>query len=357
QPGYDMHGLPIEVQVEKTLGITNKKEIEDLGIEKFVATCRTFALDLLNKMTDQFRALGIWMDWDRPYMTIRNEFIEAAWWTLGRAHERGLLYEALRSTQWCSRDETALADAEIEYSDETDPSIYVKFPLRDRPAESLLIWTTTPWTHTAPGHGPEDFELGQTLGLPVFSPVDGRGHFTNEAGVYADKPVKEADAVIIEDLRAANALFAAETLVHAYGHCWRCKTPILYRATVQWFLRVTPIKAKMVDEVRRVAWYPEWAGAARQMDWTQNLRDWCLSRQRYWGIPLPIWRCTKCGHWIVVGSSDALRKAPGYADGMDLHRPGIDQIVLPCPKCREEMRRVPDILDVWWDSGVASWAS
>src|SRR5207247_1709406 len=144
QPGYDMHGLPIEVQVEKTLGITNKKEIEDLGIEKFVATCRTFALDLLNKMTDQFRALGVWMNWDRPYMTIRNEFIEAAWWTLGRAHERGLLYEALRSTQWCSRDETALADAEIEYSDETDPSIYVKFPLRDRPAESLLIWPTTP---------------------------------------------------------------------------------------------------------------------------------------------------------------------------------------------------------------------
>src|SRR5947199_341989 len=451
QPGYDIHGLPIEVQVEKALGITNKKEIEDLGIEKFVSTCRTFAVDLLNKMTDQFRALGIWMDWDRPYMTIRNEFIEAAWWTLGRAHERGLLYEALRSTQWCSRDETALADAEVEYSDETDPSIYVKFPLRDRPAESLLIWTTTPWTlpanlvsavhpqfvyskvkvvrgdcvvflwtmeatvptvmvrggvtayevaetttgdklvglayahpladkvpyqatvtgewvhrvvssstveaehtglvHTAPGHGPEDFELGQTLGLPVFSPVDGRGHFTNEAGVYADKPVKEADAVIIEDLRAANALFAAETLVHAYGHCWRCKTPILYRATVQWFLRVTPIKAKMVDEVRRVAWYPEWAGAARQMGWTQNLRDWCLSRQRYWGIPLPIWRCTKCGHWIVVGSSDALRKAQGYADGMDLHRPGIDRVVLPCPKCREEMRRVPDILDVWWVNG------
>src|SRR5437867_8446089 len=146
QAGFDMHGLPIEVQVEKTLGITNKREIEDLGIEKFVTTCRTFALDLLNRMTDQFRALGIWMDWDRPYMTIRNEFIEAAWWTLGRAHERGLLYEALRSTQWCSRDETALADAEIEYSDETDPSIYVKFPLRDRPAESLLIWTTTPWT-------------------------------------------------------------------------------------------------------------------------------------------------------------------------------------------------------------------
>src|SRR2546425_11171463 len=146
QPGYDMHGLPIEVQVEKTLGITNKKEIEDLGIQKFIDTCRTFALDLLGKMTAQFQSLGIWLDWDRPYMTIRNEYIEGAWWTLNRAHERGWIYEALRSVQWCSRDETALADAEVEYSDETDPSIYVKFALSAGTNESLLIWTTTPWT-------------------------------------------------------------------------------------------------------------------------------------------------------------------------------------------------------------------
>lgn len=457
QPGYDMHGLPIEVQVEKALGITNKKEIEELGVGKFVETCRAYSLELLNKMTEQFKALGIWLDWDRPYMTIRNEFIEAAWWTLSKAHGKGLIYEALRSTQWCSRCETALADAEIEYSDETDPSIYVTFPLVDRPGESLLIWTTTPWTlpanlaiavhpgftyakvkvpsgatmecvwtlessvpavmglasrtgyevvetktgeqlvgsayvhplaakvpyqatvagewvhrvvasefveaehtglvHSAPGHGPEDFELGQRLGLPAFSPVDARGRFTPDAGAYEGKTVKEANPEIVEDLRAANALFAAETFVHAYGHCWRCRTPILYRATVQWFFRVADIKPKMVQEVQRVRWSPDWAGNARQLDWTQNLRDWGVSRQRYWGIPLPIWRCANCAHWTVIGSAEALRKGSGYKDGMDLHRPGIDAVLLPCPKCKDDMRRVPDTVDVWFDSGCASWAS
>src|SRR5213594_3640188 len=382
QPGYDMHGLPIEVQVEKTLGITNKKEIEELGIEKFVNTCRTFATDLLQKMTKQFQSLGIWLDWDHPYMTIRNEFIEAAWWTLKHAHEREWIYEALRSIQWCSRCETALADAEVEYAEETDPSIYVKFSVARKPNESLLNWTTTPWTlpanlaiavhpdfqyakvkvphgkkseyiwvmesavpdtmarggvtkysvvetkkgsdlvgfaylhplrtklpyqkgvegkwvhkvvpsetvvaeytglvHSAPGHGPEDFELGQKLGLPAFSPVDARGHFTDDAGAYAGQSVREANPRIVADLRAAHALFAEETIVHAYGHCWRCKTPILFRATVQWFLKVADVKPKMVEEVGRVTWFPDWAGSARQLDWTSNLRDWCISRQRYW---------------------------------------------------------------------------
>jgi len=457
QPGYDMQGLPIEVQVEKTLGITNKKEIEELGIEKFVNTCRTFATDLLRKMTAQFQSLGIWLDWDRPYMTIRNEFIEAAWWTLKHAHERDWIYEALRSIQWCSRCETALADAEVEYADETDPSIYVKFRVARKPNESFLIWTTTPWTlpanlaiavhpdfqyakvrvphgktpeyiwvmesavpdimarggvtkysvvetkkgsdlvgltylhplrtklpyqkgvkgkwvhkvvpsetvvaeytglvHSAPGHGPEDFELGQKLGLPAFSPVDARGHFTDDAGTYAGQNVREANPRIVADLRAAEALFADETIVHAYGHCWRCKTPILFRATVQWFLKVTDFKPKMVEEVGRVRWFPDWAGSARQLDWTSNLRDWCISRQRYWGTPLPIWRCAKCTHWTIIGSADALRKANGYSAGMDLHRPGIDRVVLPCEKCDGEMRRVPDTVDVWFDSGVSSWAS
>ena len=456
QAGYDMHGLPIEVQVEKTLGITNKKEIEDLGIERFVTACREFSLDQLRKMSASFQQLGVWLDWDRPYMTIANEYIEGAWWTFKRAHERKLLYEALRSIQWCSRCETALADAEVEYADETDPSIYVKFPLKDRPGEALLIWTTTPWTlpanlaiaahpaftyakveltrggrteylwmldstvetvmkltqaahevvetrkgdqlvgweythplagkvpyqatvtgewvhkvvasevveaertglvHSAPGHGPEDFELGQRLGLPVFSPVDERGRFTPDAGAYAGRHVREANSLILADLKDLHALYAEETLVHPYGHCWRCRTPILFRATVQWFLRATDLKPKMLDEVRRVKWYPDWAGSARQTNWTEGLRDWCISRQRYWGAPVPIWRCGKCSEWTVVGSAAELRGARGYTEGMDLHRPWIDNVLLACPKCGGDMARVKDIDDVWFESGVASWAS
>jgi len=356
QPGYDMHGLPIEVQVEKTLGITNKKEIEDLGIERFVNTCREFGLDLLKKMNDQFVRLGVWMDWEHPYVTITNEYIESAWWTLKKAHEAGLLVEAEKSLQWCARCETALAEAEVEYSDETDPSIYVKFPLVGRPNEYILVWTTTPWTlpanlcvamnpkfkyakvrvtragktehlwlveenlkpvmdaagvekyqivdelpgarmegwsythplagkvpvqrtltgqwihkvvpsdtvtsestgfvHTAPGHGPEDFELGQKLGLPILSPVDERGVFTQDAGEYAGKTTREGSGIIVQDLSASRLLFAEETITHRVGHCWRCKTPILFRVTVQWFLKVGEIKAKMLEEIGRVKWTP-----------------------------------------------------------------------------------------------------
>jgi len=456
QAGFDMHGLPIEVQVEKSLGITNKKEIEEFGIEKFVATCKDFSMGLLKRMTEQFSSLGVWFDWDHPYMTIENYYIEAGWWTIKKAHERGLLYEALRALTWCSRCETALAEAEIEYWDETDPSIYVLFPFRSRPGEGILIWTTTPWTipanlavavhprltyarirfqrdgkshdvwmlesnvakvlgeadvqqyqvlerergemlvnweyvhpleskvpyqksvsgqsvhrvllsetvtgentgvvHIAPGHGPEDFEIGQAHQIPMFSPVDESARFTADAGEYAGKHIKEANAIIVKDLAASGHLLSSGQVTHRYGHCWRCHSPVMYRLTTQWFIKVTEVKNRMLEEIDRIKWTPEWAGASRQHEWTVNLRDWCITRQRFWGTPMPVWRCGSCGTIRVVGSMAELREGSNYTEGMDPHRPWIDKVTFKCPKCAATQTRVRDIIDVWHDAGICSWA-
>ncbi|MFQ5815328.1 MAG: isoleucine--tRNA ligase [Candidatus Hydrothermarchaeaceae archaeon] len=447
QAGWDCHGLPIEVKVEEKLGIKNKKEIEELGIDRFVGECKKWATEHIKLMGEQFRRLGVWMDWDSPYTTMRNEYMEAAWWTLKKANKKGLLTKDLRVVTWCPRCETALADAEIEYQDRSDPSIYVKFPLVDRENEYILIWTTTPWTlianlavmvhpdyeyvraktkegvfilakelapvlkeklgmeyevlsvhrgsdleglrysnplstlvsppdnsyvviltpeyvtleegtgcvHSAPGHGPEDFEVGSQYGIPPICPVDERGVFTEEAGRYAGKIVKKDDKVIIKDLKEKGALVASESMVHRYGHCWRCKTPIIYRATEQWFIQVSKLREKMLKEIDKVEWVPEWAGSARFKDWVSNAKDWTISRQRYWGIPLPIWVCGKCGGLEVVGSRGEL-EAKANLTVTDLHKPEVDKVTLQC-NCGGTMRRVPDVLDVWFDSGVAAWAS
>ncbi|MEE9593401.1 MAG: isoleucine--tRNA ligase, partial [Thermoplasmata archaeon] len=456
QPGYDMHGLPIEVLVERALGIKNKRQIEEeVGVAEFVEQCRAFALERLQRQTKEFRQMGVWMDWDNPYMTITNDYLQSAWWTLRKAHDAGLLVKAKRSLEWCPRCETPVAANEIEYWDETDPSIYVEFPVVGK-EESLLIWTTTPWTlpanlavavnpdftyvrvrfqrngqtptvwvaeenvvavmeeagiedfevlstvqgeelvgveyehplvqevptqarfkgewvhrvlpsdtvtkeftglvHIAPGHGPEDFEIGQRHGLEIFSPIDETGRFTEDGGKYAGLPTREANEAIMVDLEAQGALFLRGEIVHRYGHCWRCNTPILYRATDQWFVQVTKVKDRMLAEVNRVRWTPDWAGSSRQFDWVQNARDWTVSRQRYWGIPIPIWECAE-GHMRVIASAAELRDARGFDEGMDLHRPWIDEVTLVCEEDDGEMRRVPDILDVWFDSGVAAWAS
>ncbi|MDI6855764.1 MAG: isoleucine--tRNA ligase [Candidatus Thermoplasmatota archaeon] len=441
QPGYDMHGLPIEVQVEKTLNIRNKKEIETFGVERFVSKCKEFALECMHKMTSQFSALGVWLDWNKPYLTITNNYIESAWWTLKKAYGKQLLFRALRVLTWCPRCETALADAEIEYWDEKDYSIYVKFKLRDR-AGFLLVWTTTPWTlpanlavavhpefnyveakfddrdtlilveerledvmrisnyeryqilkrykgrdiegldyihplaeevpihkdrvhkviladfvtsentglvHIAPGHGEEDFEAGEKYGLEPLSLVLGSGSFDSQAGKYAGLNIKDANSIIIEDLKRKNLLLASDYVIHRYGHCWRCSTPIIYRATKQWFLKVTAVKEKMLEELEKVKWYPEWAGLSRFKEWVSSARDWCISRQRYWGIPLPIWVCEKCSNLKIVTSREEL-------GAQELHRPWIDKVILECDKCRANMLRVNDVVDVWLDSAVCSWA-
>lgn len=455
QAGWDMHGLPIEVKVEELLGIRSKHEIEDkVGIDEFVKKCREFSLINLEKMTKQFKRLGVWLNWDTPYRTIDNSYIESVWWSIKRAGERGLLYKDLRVITWCPRCETALADAEIEYKDVRDPSIYVKFKVLNEENTYILIWTTTPWTipanlavcvhpeyvyaeikidderlilakdllesivklagikeyeivkefygnellglkyehplrdevpfhravdgkyvhaiisgthvkldegtgcvHTAPGHGPDDYEIGKEYDIPIFSPVDEKGIFKEEAGKYKGSYVKKADDEIINDLREKNSLFYHGEIEHRYGHCWRCKSPIIYRATEQWFLGITKLKRKMMEEIDRVEWIPEWAGASRFKDWVRSAKDWTISRQRYWGIPLPVWICEKCNEKKIVGSLDELKKyAINFEDEIDLHRPWVDKIKLKC-KCKSTMKRVPDVIDVWLDSGTATWAS
>ena len=452
QPGFDMHGLPIEVQVEKKIGVRSKREIEEFGIDNFVTTCKNFAQELRGSMTEQFKRLGVWMDWEDPYQTLKLSYIEAAWWTLSKAYDKNLLVSDSRVLTWCPRCETALAEAEIEYWDEKDPSVMVEFPLAEGEG-SLLIWTTTPWTlpsnmavaahpdfdyvkmrmkdgkrsktviilesqaehvaskggfsetevlermkgkdlegleyvppfdiddryrrktewrhkvvladyvekdntglvHTAPGFGPDDYETGKKYGLDPFCPVNEAGRFTEAFPLLAGKKVKTTDQDILKYLEDRGILFASEKTQHRYGHCWRCKSPIIYRNTKQWFLKVTDIKDKMLAEVDRVKWVPEWAGTSRERNWVEGARDWCVSRQRYWGIPMPVWTCP-CGEKRVVGTYEELKEGDGYTEGMDTHRPWIDGVTFECPRCGGEMHRVQDVLDVWFDSGVAGWA-
>ncbi|MCU0632731.1 MAG: isoleucine--tRNA ligase [Methanolinea sp.] len=447
--GYDMHGLPIEVRVEQMLGFSSKKDIERFGIGPFIERCRTFAATNKDIMSEQFKRLGVWLDFDDPYQTMHPGYIEAAWWTLKRADEEGMLERGFRVVNWCPRCATAIADAEVEYWDERDPSIFVKFPVEGVDGEYLVIWTTTPWTlpanvavavhpdflyarveavrdgkkevlwiaedlvesvlrkgryqdfsitgkrsgkemcgmtfhsplreqvplqkeishrvvtadfvtmentgmvHIAPGHGWDDYLLGCRENLPIICPVDIQGHFTGEAGMLSSLFVKDADPVVLQEL--GHHLLASDQVVHRYGHCWRCKTPIIYRATSQWFLKASLLKERMLEEVKKVTWYPEWAGSARFYDWIKEARDWCISRQRYWGIPIPIWTCSSCGKHRVIGTIRELEEASGVPV-QDPHRPWVDQLTIPC-SCGGSMLRVEDIFDVWFDSAVASWAT
>jgi isoleucyl-tRNA synthetase len=438
--------------VEKSLKISSKKDIENIiGIDRFIAECKKYAVDNVKSQTRAFKNIGVWMDWDHPYITYDENYMQSVWWTIKQAHEKNLLYKGVKVVHWCPRDETALAGYEVtqDYRMTKDPSIYVKLPIRDTPAEFILVWTTTPWTlpanegvmvhpdkiyvkvqvdngrlilakerlevvlggeqykileefqgskleglsyvpplleetktptggnlhrvllsreyvtmtegtgivHTAPGHGEEDYEVGQRYGLPPFSPVDPAGRFTVEAGKYSGLKVREANHVIIEDLKKKGLLFREETIEHSYPHCWRCKTPLILRATSQWFLKITALKEKMIRENNKVTWMPEWAGSRRFNDWLQGARDWVISRQRYWGVPLPVWTCEKCGEQTVVGSKRELVKvAIKPPKNFDLHRNGVDKIKVRCRNCGGVASREQDVLDVWLDAGHASWA-
>ncbi len=449
QPGYDTHGLPIENKVESKLGFKNKKQIEEYGVEKFVNECKAFATEFIDVMNEEFYDLGVWMDWDKPYLTLDNQYIEGLWWTFKRAFDQGLLYLGKYSVHVCPRCETAVAYNEIEYVKQTDDSVYIKFPVLGEKNKFLVIWTTTPWTlpgnagvmvnpvfdyvelkaknetwivakelagkisglvkedlkvvkefkgkklegmkysnplsnhlalgkldnayrvimsdkyvtltegtglvHTAPGHGKEDFEEGTKAGLPVISAVELNGVFNKLGGKYAGKKVRDTNPEIIKDLEALGALVLLEKYKHDYPVCWRCKTPLLMIASPQWFFAITGMREKLKQLNEEVTWVPYY-GKSRFANWLDSLGDWPVSRQRYWGTPLPIWICNKCEKQTVVGSLKELQSLSGVKGHIDLHKPWIDRVTFKC-SCGGESRRVPEVLDVWFDSGTSSWSS
>ncbi|MEF8900125.1 MAG: isoleucine--tRNA ligase [Halovenus sp.] len=475
RPGYDMHGLPIETKVEEELGFENKKDIEEYGVEKFVAECRAFAENSLEQLTEDFRSFGVWMDWEDPYRTVSPEYMEAAWWGFSKAHERGLVEQGQRSITQCPRCETAIAKNEVEFEDVHDPSVYVKFPLTDREG-NLVIWTTTPWTipantfvavdgdvtynavrvedtgeilwvaadcveevveaggyddyeiveevtggemvgwtyehplreevpeapdfegacqvytadyvevdrtglvHSAPGHGEEDFERGQELGLEIFCPVGSDGVYTDAGGAYAGQFVKDADDDILADLQDKGLMLHAGETHHSYGHCWRCDTGIVQIVTDQWFITITDVKEDLLDNIADSEWHPQWARDNRFRDFVEEAPDWNVSRQRYWGIPIPIWLPTETAdgepvEWsgdmsdaIVVGDREELAARADQdidPDAVDLHKGTVDDLTITEDRtdaagAAEEAvvyERVPDVFDVWLDSSVASWGT
>ena len=444
QPGYDTHGLPIEVKVEKEIGIKKKHDIEKIGVEKFIKECKKFATKYIEVMGKQFQSVGVWMDFDDPYITYKDSYIESSWKTLKMAYDKGLMKEGKYVLPYCYRCETTMANYELEYGEETDPSIFVKMKVKGKENEYLIIWTTTPWTlvanmgimvhptfsyvkikvenevwivakermdyllagksaivleelsgkklegtsyehpfqskikkeydrkvilsdeyvtleegtglvHTAPGHGEADFIIGKRFGIEPFSPVDEQGRYTAEAGEFAGKNVRETNPEIIELLKENGSLIHADRIKHRYPHCWRCKTPLIMMTTNQWFITISNFKDRMKHEIENIEWHPEFA-KNRFKDFVEAAPDWCISRQRYWGIPLPIWKCDSCKKLKVIGTKDELKEGNSGKEVKELHRPYVDEVEFEC-SCKGKMKRIPDVLDVWFDSGNSVWAS
>ena len=453
--GWDCQGLPTEIEVEKRLNITSKKDLEKIGLERFIEEANNVVDYYISKWREASERLALWLDYDTAYETRKEEYMEHIWYFLKKCYEEGKLVESLRVVPYCPRCETPLSQHELAqgYEEIEDPSIYVKIPLKDRPVSFIIIWTTTPWTipgneavavhpdeqyieikvdnetwilaekllekfieetkiknftkgktylgkslvglryihplhdevpehqkhggnahtvipseyvsmeegtgcvHTAPAHGPEDFELGKRYNLPIFCPVSTTGVFKEEGGKYKELSTREASTIVIDDLRRKNLLVKAGTITHNYPLCWRCGTPLIYLASTQWFLRVEPIKEIMVHENEKVRWWPEWAGTNRFGEWLKNADDWCISRTKVWGTPLNIWVCNECGEKKAVGSRDELNEAIEKPSEIRMHRPWVDKFVFKCPKCGGKMYRVPFVLDTWLDSGVAHFAS
>jgi len=456
--GWDTHGLPVEIQVEKELGLQGKQDIEEYGVEEFNRLCRESVFRYVEDWQQMSERLGYWVDMDNPYRTLDDSYIQSVWWALKEMHEKDLLYEGYKISAHCPRDQTSLSSHEVSlgYQQYPDPivdlSVYVKLPLKDEPDTYLLAWTTQPWTlipnaavtvhpevdyatvevdggggkerliiaeallekvlgdldhrvlstvkgrelegerydrafdyvpvegaegyenlwtvilgdyvNTAegtglveigPAYGEDDARSGREYGLPVIHPVRPDGTFDESAGPYAGQFVKEADKGIVEELKEKDLLFRAEEYEHAYPHCWRCGSPLLYYAKKGWYARTTRVLDRLLAENENINWIPEHVKWGRFGDWLKNNIDWALSRERYWGTPLPIWR-TDSGDVVVVGSVEELRELAIDPVPEDLHRPYIDEVRVRYPQTGEEARRVPEVLDVWFDSGSMPFA-
>ncbi|MTI61654.1 MAG: isoleucine--tRNA ligase [Firmicutes bacterium] len=442
--GWDTHGLPVEIEVEKQLDLNNKTEIEDYGIGKFNEKCRESVFKYEGLWREMTKRMGYLIDLDDPYITLDNNYIETVWWILDKFNKEGMIYEGHKILPYCTRCGTGLASHEVAqgYEEIKSVTVYVKFKRKDKD-EYFLVWTTTPWTlaanvaltvnpamtylkvnhndeeilyiektlapkvldgnyevleelkgrdlegieyeqlmpflkpdkkafyvtmadyvtaeegtgivHTAPAFGEDDYQTGLRYELPVIQPV-------NEDGKYITTPwegmfVMDADIEILKWLFEKDKLYKKEKLAHNYPHCWRCHTPLLYYAKPSWYIAMTELKDKLIENNDGIEWYPDFVGEGRFGNWLENLKDWAISRSRYWGTPLNIWTC-ECGHKTSIGSRKDLveRAVEDIDENIELHRPYVDEVHLKCDECGGIMTRVPDVIDCWFDSGSMPFA-
>ena len=449
--GWDCHGLPVEIAIEKELGFAGKGDIEKYGIAEFNSKCRDSVQRHVGEFTKMTNRMGFWVDFDQAYWTMSPEYIESVWWSLKQIWEKGLLVQDHRVAPYCPRCGTGLSDHELAqgYETVTDPSVYVRMPITSGPLAklnaSLLVWTTTPWTlvantavavnpavtylvveeevdgvkevlviaenlvgflkgdvtilleisgkdlerttyrrpfnyvdipdshfvvladyvttddgtglvHQSPAFGADDFAVCRSYGLPVVNPIAGDGTFLPDVDVVGGMFFKDADKTLVKELKTAGLLYKHEPYEHQYPHCWRCHTALIYYAQPSWYIRTTSIKKEMIEENEKTNWYPETIKTGRYGDWLNNNIDWALSRNRYWGTPLPIWRCEN-GHTICVGSLIELGELAGLElSSLDPHRPFVDDISWICSDCQAPMIRVSEVIDGWYDSGAMPFA-
>jgi isoleucyl-tRNA synthetase len=445
--GWDCHGLPVELAVEKELGFTGKGDIEAYGIAEFNARCRESVMRHVGEFEDLTRRMAYWVDTDQAYRTMDASYIESVWWSLKQIYDKGLLVQDHRVAPYCPRCGTGLSDHEVAqgYQTVVDPSVYVRFPVTSGPLQALgaalLVWTTTPWTlvsntavavhptvtyvvartanevlvvaeplaaavlgeyeelerfpgsalehttysrpfdwvdienahyvgtaeyvttesgtglvHQSPAFGAEDLQVARKYGLPVVNPIRPDGTFEEDVPLVGGMFFKTADPALVQDLRGRGLLFLEKPYEHPYPHCWRCDTALLYYALPSWYIRTTAVKDRLLEENAKTDWHPETIKNGRYGDWLDNNIDWALSRNRYWGTPLPVWRCPD-SHLTVVGSLAELGSLAGQdISALDPHRPFVDDVTLPCGECGQTATRVPEVIDCWYDAGSMPFA-